>query len=444
MALEVVFGNCNCIFVAGNFNFKILQNMTTLLKSATIIDTSSPYHYQTKDILIVNGKISEIATTIQQEPSYKTIKLENLHVSCGWFDTSVSFGEPGYEERETINIGLEVASKSGFTAVAVNANTNPVIDSKSDVEFLINKATKSATNLFPIGALTKGSKGIDMAELFDMQQSGAIAFGDYNKSITNDNLMKLALLYAQNFDALILSFPQNNSIAGEGIVNEGINSTRLGIKGSAALAEHMQIARDLYLLEYTGGKLHIPTISSTTSVQLIKEAKKKGLQVSCSVSAHHLTLIDDELDFFDSKVRVTPPLRTKSDTKALLKGLKDGIIDVITSDHNPIDIEHKKLEFSLAKDGTIGLESLFGTVNSVLDIETTIKALTINPRAIFGQESITIEKDTVANLTLFNPEGISVFSKENILSTSKNSAFTGKELKGKVYGIFANKKLVLN
>ena len=418
--------------------------MTTLLKSATIIDTSSPYHYQTKDILIVNGKISEIATTIHQEPSYKTIKLDNLHVSCGWFDTSVSFGEPGYEERETINIGLEVASKSGFTAVAVNANTNPVIDSKSDVEFLINKATNSATNLFPIGALTKGSKGIDMAELFDMQQSGAVAFGDYNKSITNDNLMKLALLYAQNFDGLILSFPQNNSIAGEGIVNEGINSTRLGIKGSAALAEHMQIARDLYLLEYTGGKLHIPTISSTTSVQLIKEAKKKGLQVSCSVSAHHLTLIDDELDFFDSKVKVTPPLRTKSDTKALLKGLKDGVIDVITSDHNPIDIEHKKLEFSLAKDGTIGLESLFGTVNSVLDIETTIKALTINPRVIFSQEPITIKKGTVANITLFNPEGISVFSKENILSTSKNSAFTGKELKGKVYGIFANKKLVLN
>ena len=296
--------------------------MTTLLKSATIIDTSSPYHYQTKDILIVNGKISEIATSIQQEPSYKTIKLDNLHVSCGWFDTSVSFGEPGYEERETINKGLEVASKSGFTAVAVNANTNPVIDSKSDVEFLINKATNSATNLFPIGALTKGSKGIDMAELFDMQQSGAIAFGDYNKSITNDNLMKLALLYAQNFDALILSFPQNNSIAGEGIVNEGINSTRLGIKGSAALAEHMQIARDLYLLEYTGGKLHIPTISSASSVQLIKEAKKKGLQVSCSVSAHHLTLVDNELDFFDSKVRVTPPLRTKTDAKALIEGSK--------------------------------------------------------------------------------------------------------------------------
>ena len=174
------------------------------------------------------------------------------------------------------------------------------------------------------------------------------------------------------------------------------------------------------------------------------EAKKKGLQVSCSVSAHHLTLIDDELQFFDSKVKVTPPLRTKADTKALQKGLKDGIIDMITSDHNPIDTEHKKLEFSLSKDGTIGLESLFGAVNTVLDLETTIKCLTINPRSVFGQDIQSIKKDTIANFTLFNPEGSYLFSKDNILSTSKNSAFEGKKLKGTVYGIFANKKLVLN
>tara|TARA_B100000787_G_C16199267_1_gene303646 strand:+ start:7068 stop:8324 length:1257 start_codon:yes stop_codon:yes gene_type:complete len=418
--------------------------MTTLLKSATIIDTSSPHHKKTKDILIVNGRITEIGNSIKQEPHFKIVKLDNLHVSCGWFDTSVSFAEPGYEERETIQKGLEVASKSGFTTVAVNPNTNPVIDSKSDIEFLINKSINSATKLFPIGALTKNSKGIDMAELFDMQKSGAIAFGDYNKPITNDNLMKIALLYAQNFDGLILSFPKNNSIAGEGIVNEGVNSTRLGLKGSPALAEHIQIARDLYLLEYTGGRLHIPTISSATSVELIKEAKKKGLNVSCSVTAHHLTLIDDELHLFDSKVKVTPPLRTKKDTKALQKGLKEGVIDVISSDHNPINIENKKLEFSLAKDGTIGLESLFGAVNSVLDLETIIKALTINPRVIFGQKPQTIKKDTPANMTLFNPEGNYIFSEDHILSTSKNSAFTGKKLKGNAYGIYANKKLVLN
>ena len=417
--------------------------MTTLLKSATIIDASSPHHQKKKDILIVNGTISKIANSIKQESNYKVIKFDNLHVSTGWFDTSVSFGEPGYEERETVQKGLEVASKSGFTAVAVNPNTNPVIDSKSDVEFLINKANGSATQLFPIGALTQGSRGIEMAELYDMKQSGAIAFGDYSKPISNDNLMKVALLYAQNFDGLVLSFPKNKSIAGEGIVNEGINSTRLGLKGIPALAEELQIARDLFLLEYTGGKLHIPTISSSKSVQLIKEAKKKGLKVTCSVAAHHLLLTDDELDGFDSNVKVTPPLRTEKDRKALIKGLKDGVIDVITSDHNPMDIENKKLEFSLAEDGTIGLESLFSVVNSVLDLETFTKAVSTNPRALFGQETVSIEKDQAANLTLFNPEETYTFTKENILSTSKNSAFLNKEVKGKVYGIFANKKLVL-
>ncbi len=418
--------------------------MTTLIKSAMIIDDSSPHHKQIKDILIINGKITKIADTIQEKSSYKILKFDNLHISCGWFDTSVSFGEPGYEERETIQKGLEVASKSGFTSVAVNSNTHPIIDSKSAIEFLINKAKNSPTKLVPIGALTQGSKGVDMAELFDMQQSGAIAFGDYERPITNDNLMKIALLYAQNFDGLIISFPNNLSIAGEGVVNEGINSTKLGLKGIPALAEHLQIVRDLYLLEYTGGKLHIPTISTAGSVHLIKEAKKKGLQVSCSVAAHHLILTDDELEDFDSKAKVSPPLRTKQDNKALLKGLKDGVIDMITSDHHPIDIENKKLEFSIAENGTIGLESLFGAVNSVLDLETSIKALTSNPRSIFGQELQSIKTNNTANLTLFNPAENYIFSKNNILSTSKNSSFIGKELKGKVYGIFSNKKLVLN
>ena len=165
--------------------------------------------------------------------------------------------------------------------------------------------------------------------------------------------------------------------------------------------------------------------------------------MTCSVAAHHLLLTDDELDSFDSNVKVIPPLRTEKDRKALIKGLKDGVIDVITSDHNPMDIENKKLEFSLAEDGTIGLESLFSVVNSVLDLETFTKAVSTNPRALFGQETVSIEKDQAANLTLFNPEETYTFTKENILSTSKNSAFLNKEVKGKVYGIFANKKLVL-
>lgn len=418
--------------------------MSTLLKNATIIDATSPFHHQKKDILIRHGKLEKIEDLILEKPEYSVISLDNLHVSCGWFDTSVSLGEPGFEERETIKNGLKVASKSGFTAIAVNANTNPVIDSKSDVAFLINQATNSATKLYPIAALTLKSEGADMAELYDMQKTGAIAFGDYNKPIENDNLMKVALLYAQNFDGLVLSFPKNNAISGEGIANEGINSTKLGLKGIPALAEHIQIARDLFLLEYTGGKLHIPTISSAKSVDLIKDAKKKGLKVTCSVAAHHLVLTDDELHGFDSNFKTNPPLRTKEDIKAMQKGVKTGVIDVITSDHNPIDIEHKKVEFSEAEDGIIGLESAFGAINSVLNLDDFIECLTVKPKAIFGIKNHTIIEGSIADITLFNPIQKIIFTKKHILSTSKNSAFINKKLKGKVYGIFANNQLITN
>lgn len=418
--------------------------MSTLLKSATIIDASSPFHNQTKDILINNGKIEKIADSIKPESNTEVISLDNLHVSCGWFDTSVSLGEPGFEERETITHGLNVAAKSGFTAIAVNPNTHPVIDSKADVEFLIHKASNSATSLYPIGALTQGSKGVEISEMYDMLQSGAIAFGDYNKPIKNDNLLKIALQYAQNFNGLVLSFPKNTAIAGEGIVNEGVNSTRLGLKGIPALAEHIQIARDLYLLEYTGGKLHIPTISTAKSAELIRNAKSQGLQVTCSVSAHHLSLTDDTLSEFDSNYKVTPPLRIDSDRIALIEAVNDGTIDIITSDHNPIDIENKKLEFSQALDGTIGLESLFGVANKELNTETVINCLTTNPRKVFGLAEVSIKEGNSANLSLFNPNETYTFTKENILSTSKNSAFFNTELKGKVYGIIANNKTVLS
>jgi dihydroorotase len=417
--------------------------MKTLFKNATIIDAESPYHQQKKDVLISNGIIEKIADFIEISSEMTLIELENLHISCGWFDTSVCFGEPGFEERETIKNGLQVAAKSGFTAVAINPNTNPVIDSKSDIEFLINKSLKSATKLFPIGALTKNCEGKDLAELYDMQQSGAIAFGDYNKPISNDNLMKIALLYAQNFDGLVVSFPKNNSIAAEGIANEGINSTQLGMKGIPALAEHIQISRDLFLLDHTGGKLHIPTISSSKSVELIKEAKKKGLQVTCSVAVHHLVLTDDELHDFDSNFKTTPPLRTKDDIKALQKAIKSGVIDIITSDHNPIDIEHKKVAFSEAKNGVIGLESAFGALNTVLDLEDIIKCFTTKPRTIFGLKNPTLKEGSFAEITLFNPIGNSVFSIKDILSTSKNSPFVGKNIQGKVYGVYANNQLIL-
>ncbi len=418
--------------------------MITLLKSAKIVDNNSPFHNSIKDILISDGVIIEISDVIDSKEDYTVVELDNLHVSSGWFDTSVSLGEPGYEERETIENGLNVAAKSGFTRIAVNPNTNPISDSKSSIEYLIHKSSNKAVHLHPIGALTQKSEGVEMAELYDMQQSGAIAFGDYKRPIENDNLLKIALLYAQNFDGLVLSFPKNKKIAGEGVAHEGVNATRLGLKGIPALAEEIQIARDLFLLEYTGGKLHIPTISTKKSVALIKEAKNKGLQVTCSVAAHNLLLTDEKLIGFDAKVKVNPPLRTLEDKEALIAGVKEGVIDIITSDHNPIDIEEKKVEFSIAKDGTIGMETTFGALASVFDVETIVKCLSDRPKSIFGIENTVIDINAKAEITLFNPKETRTFDEKDIISTSKNSIFIGENLVGKAYGIYANQQLILN
>lgn len=417
--------------------------MNTIIREAKIIDSESPLHNQTVDVLIVDGIIKKIGTSLPNTENAEEIKLDNLHISQGWFDSSVSLGEPGFEDRETIANGLNVAAKSGFTTIALQPNSYPIIDNQSQINFVKSKANGFATELFPIGALTKGSEGKDMAELFDMKNSGAVAFGDYNKSLDNANLLKIALQYVQDFNGLVIAFAQDSNIRGNGVGNEGIVSTRLGLKGIPNLAEELQIARNLFLLEYTGGKLHIPTISTAKSVELIKEAKAKGLHVTCSVSVHHLVLTDEKLENFDTRCKVSPPLRTETDRQALLAGILDNTIDMITTDHNPIDIEHKKMEFDLAKNGTIGLESAFGALSTVLPLEKIIEKLT-SGKSTFGIESQTIDEGKKANISLFNPEGKSIFTNDNILSKSKNSAFLGTEIKGKAYGIYNQGKLVLN
>ncbi|RKS25171.1 dihydroorotase [Flavobacterium endophyticum] len=417
--------------------------MNIIIRQAKIIDPKSPYHNEIADLKIESGVITKIGKKLQNPDKLEEVSLENLHVSQGWFDSSVSLGEPGFEDRETISNGLDTAGKSGFTAIAMQPNSFPILDNQSSISFVKRKAEGFATDLFPIGALTKNSEGTDLAELFDMKNSGAVAFGDYNKSLSNANLLKIALQYVQDFDGLVITYSQDSNIKGAGVANEGIVSTRLGLKGIPALAEELQISRNLFILEYTGGKLHIPTISTAKSAQLIKEAKAKGLNVTCSVAVHNLVLTDEKLDGFDTRYKVTPPLRSESDRKALVKAVKDGIIDMITSDHNPIDIEHKKMEFDMAKNGTIGLESAFGALTTVLPVESIIEKL-VAGKAIFSIENLEIKEGNKANITLFNPEEKWTFGKENILSKSKNSAFLGQSMKGKAYGIYNNQKLVLN
>ncbi len=417
--------------------------MNTIIREAKIIDSKSPFHHQTVDILIVDGSIKKIGTSLPNTDYSEEVKLDNLHISRGWFDSSVSLGEPGFEDRETIANGLDVAAKSGFTAIALQPNSYPIIDNQAQINFVKSKANGFATELFPIGALTKGSEGKDMAELFDMKNAGAVAFGDYNISLDNTNLLKIALQYVQDFEGLVIAFAQDSNIKGNGIANEGIVATRLGLKGIPNIAEELQIARNLFLVEYTGGKLHIPTISTAKSVQLIKEAKAKGLKVSCSVAVHHLVLTDSTLENFDTRYKVSPPLRTEADRQALLAGILDNTIDMITTDHNPIDIEHKKMEFDFAKEGTIGLESAFGALLTALPLEKIIEKLTAG-KTTFGIETQTIAEGNKANISMFNPKGKSIFTTENILSKSKNTAFLGFEMKGKVYGIYNQGKLVFN
>lgn len=417
--------------------------MNIIIKNARIINPFGAYNQQIKSIKISNGIINEIADDIAVSDNDLLVDIPNLHISYGWIDSSVSFGEPGYEERETIAHGLEVAAKSGFTHICLNPNTDPVIDNQAGVNLVLSKASGQASTLLPIGALTKNSVGIDMAEMFDMKNAGAVAFGDYKKSMENANLLKISLQYTQNFNARVIAYASDKNIKGKGVVNEGVVSTRLGLKGIPDLAEEIVVARNLYLLEYTGGKMHIPTISTQKSIELIKAAKAKGLDVTCSVAVHHLVLTDEQLDNFDTRYKVAPPLKDETTRQALINAILDDTIDCITTDHQPWDIEHKKLEFDLAKDGTIGLESAFGALQNVLPLDVIVKKL-LGAYTVFTDIIPEITVDTTANLTLFNPDTAYTFTVDNILSKSKNSAFLRQQMKGKVSGIINNNKLIIN
>ncbi len=416
--------------------------MSILIKSAKIIDASSKFNGKTQDILIVNGKIKEINNKIINSKAKKIISFKDLHISSGWLDTSVCFGEPGLEEREDLINGAQTASFSGFTDIILNPETQPYLDTKADISYIKSSSKDFVTKIHPLGCLTKEAKSKKLADLFEMFESGAVGFYDFKRPITNSNLIKIALQYVQNFNGLIISFPFEKSLCTNGQMHEGQISTNYGLKGIPTISEEIMLKRDLKILEYTGGKIHIPCISTNESVKLIQEAKKNKLNVTCSVSINNLFFNDNKLKDFDTRFKVLPPIRSEEHRKALIKGLRDGIIDFVTSDHTPIDIDKKKTDFENSLFGSTGLESVYGALNSLFDLNTTIDILT-RRKDTFGIEKNSINKGQTACLSLFNPNIEYEFLKENIISKSKNSCFIGSKLKGKALGIISKNSIKL-
>ncbi len=413
--------------------------MSILLKSAKIIDAKSDFNGKIQDILIEKGVITKISNSIKSKDS-KVINLKNLHVSPGWIDSSVCFGEPGYEDRETIENGILTAASSGFTDVILNPYTKPILDSRADIGFIKNKSLGSIVDIHPLGSLTRQSKSNELADLKEMFEAGCVGFYDFKKPITNPNILKTALQYVQHFNGLILSFPLEHSISKNAQMHEGIISTTYGLKGFSEISEEIAILRDLKLLEYTGGKLHFPTISTVNSLNIIKEAKSKGLNVTCGVSVNNLFFNDEKLKDFDTRFKVNPPIRDEKTRKSLIKGVENRIIDCVTSDHIPVDIDNKKTDFENSDFGAIGLESSFGALNSLFGVNKTVEILN-SSYDVFDLIRPSINIGNKAKISMFDPNKKYTFSKNNIYSSSKNSSFLNTDLTGISRGIISNSKV---
>jgi dihydroorotase len=411
--------------------------MNLLIKSATLIDPNSSYHQQVADILIQDGIIKKISPVINDDvPAFDA---KGKYVSPGFFDLNCNIGELGFETKETLATGTRAAAAGGFTGLALMPNTQPPVHSKAEVEYLFNRAKNNLVDVYPLGTISHKREGKDMAEMYDMFLSGAKAFTDGNHPVQDAGLMGRALQYTQGFGALVFSYPEDKAIAGKAKVNEGEVSTLLGMKGIPSLAEELMIARDLYLAEYTGSKIHFTTISTARSVELIREAKRKGLPVSCDVAVHHLVLTDEELKGFDSNYKVKPPLRTRKDADALIVGLKDNTIDAIVSQHTPHEIEFKDVEFEVAEYGNIGFQTAFSlAVQAGLSIDLIVQKMAVNPRKILDIKIPFIAEGNTANLIVFDTHAEWSYTREKNQSKSANSPFIGQNLKGHVLLTYNN------
>ncbi|MBL7745231.1 MAG: dihydroorotase [Chitinophagaceae bacterium] len=419
--------------------------MKILIKQAKIVDPSSPFNGQITDIFIEKGIISKISTAINEKAD-RVIEISGLHVSPGWMDIFANFGDPGNEFKETLETGAAAAAAGGYTDVLIIPNTNPALHNKANVEYIVQKSRSLPANIHPIGAVTKNTEGKELAEMYDMRASGAVAFSDGINCVQSSGLLVKALQYVKAFDGILIQVPDDKSINPHGLMNEGIVSTQLGLPGKPAMAEELIVARDIKLARYAESRLHFTGIASKKSIEYIKRGKESGASISCSVTPYHLFFCDEDMKDYDSNLKVNPPLRTKEDKTALQKAIHDGTVDCIASHHLPHEYDSKVLEFEYARYGMIGLETAYAVLNTAIPgtaQEKWVTLLSVNPRRLFGFDPLTIEEGAKAILTLFNPAQKWVFEEKDIRSKSKNTPFTGKELTGKVAGIINEEKAII-
>ena len=420
--------------------------MKILLKGLQLLNPDQGLD-EKADILITDGIIEKIGSIDSSE--LKDVKEYNFEGKLGvpgLYDMHVHLREPGQEDKETVQSGGNSAAAGCFTGVACMPNTNPAIDSAEVVKFIIDRGRDHLVDINPIGAVSKGRKGEGLAPLLELYDAGAVGFSDDGTAIKTSALLRSALEYSKMIDAPIIEHCEDESLAG-GSMNESIVSTQLGLPSIPTVAEDLIVMRGILLAEYTGGKIHVAHMSSKRSVELVREAKARGVEVTAEVAPHHFTLTDESIKKFDSNYKMNPPLREQKDVDALIEGLQDGTVDCIASDHAPHNIEEKEMEFIYAPNGIIGLETQLGITLSELfhtkklTIEQIVEKLSVNPRKVLNIEVPQIAVGEAANLTIIDTEKEWEVDIKSFKSRSINSPFAGRKLKGKSLAVINNSKI---
>ncbi len=417
--------------------------MTILVRKALIKDIHSTFHNKSVDLLISNGIITEIAQNIKANADH-IVEFEHLHVSPGWVDLFVSGTDPGYEHKDSLHTIAASSSQGGFTHVLLTPNSKPVVQHKTGVHYITDNHHPFPVNLHPIGAITKNTEGKELTEMVEMKNAGALAFSDGSKPVQSSGLMIKALQYVKAFKGLIIQLPEDQSVAPNGQMNEGIVSTQIGLPGKPALAEDIMVSRDIELAQYTDSKLHLTGVTTQKSIDTIRNAKQAGINVTVSATPHHLYFAENDLIDYNTNLKVNPPLRTESERLALIESVKNGDIDCISSHHTGQNLDQKNCEFEYAGAGMVGLESAFGVLGILnIEIDKILELICVNPRKIVNLTN-TIEVGSTADLTLFNPTIEYEFSAATIKSKSSNTPFVGKKLKGKVLATILNNNIHLS